>query len=145
LPSPAPMPQNFRIEVADSPLSMDAWRRALTAGFGFSEAAGQRYHDAYIGQPRSSANVERRIEYVGYFEDVPVSSSMLLLAGGIACIWDVATVPEHRRKGYGACITRAGLDDARRRGYRYASLNSSDLGYPVYRSLGFNVEFCIPE
>ena len=70
---------------------------------------------------------------------------MLLLAGGIACIWDVSTVPEHRGKGYGSCLTRVGLEDARRKGYRYASLNSSDLGYPVYRSLGFNVEFAIPE
>jgi ribosomal protein S18 acetylase RimI-like enzyme len=145
LPSPPPMPPNFRLEVAESSLSMDAWRRASVAGFGVSEATGQRYHDAYAGQPRSSENVELRIHYVGYLDDVPVSSSTLLLAGGIACIWDVSTAPEHRRKGYGTCLTRVGLEDARRKGYRYASLNSSDLGYSVYQSLGFNVEFEIPE
>jgi ribosomal protein S18 acetylase RimI-like enzyme len=145
LPSPPSMPSNFRLEVAESSLSMDAWRRASAAGFGMSEASAQRYHDAYVGQPRSSENVELRIHYVGYVNDVPVSSSTLLLAGGIACMWDVSTAPEHRRKGYGSCLTRVGLDDARRKGYRYASLNSSSRGYSVYRSLGFNVEFAIPE
>jgi ribosomal protein S18 acetylase RimI-like enzyme len=145
LPSPPSMPPNFRLEVAESSLSMDAWRRASEAGFGVSEASAQRYHDAYVGQPRSSENVELRIHYVGYLNDVPVSSSTLLLAGGIACVWDVSTVPEHRRKGYGACLTRVGLDDAISKGYRYASLNSSDLGYSVYRSLGFDVEVEIPE
>jgi ribosomal protein S18 acetylase RimI-like enzyme len=145
LPSPPSMPPNFRIEAAESPLAMDAWRRASAAGFGVSEATGQRYHDAYVGQPGSSENVELRRHYVGYLDDLPVSSSTLLLAGGIACMWDVSTVPEHRRKGYGACLTRIGLDDARRKGYRYASLNASTLGYSVYRTLGFNVEFAIPE
>ena len=132
-------------EVAESPLAMDAWRRASAAGFGVSEATGQRYHDAYVGQPLGSENVELRRHYVGYLKDVPVSSSTLLLAGGIACMWDVSTLPEHRRKGYGACLTRVGLDDARRKGYRYASLNASSLGYSLYRSLGFNVECAIPE
>jgi ribosomal protein S18 acetylase RimI-like enzyme len=145
LPSPPSMPPNFRIEVAESPLAMDDWRRASAAGFGVSEATGQRYHDAYVGRPRNSENVELRRHYVGSLEDVPVSSSTLLLAGGIACMWDVSTMPEHRRKGYGACLTRVGLDDARRKGYRYASLNASALGYSVYRSLGFNVECAIPE
>jgi len=121
LPSPPSMPPSFRIEVAESSLAMDAWRGASAAGFGVSEAAGQRYHDVYVGQPRSSENVELRRHHVGYLKDVPVSSSTLLLAGGIACMWDVSTVPEHRRKGYGACLTRVGLDDARRKGYRYAS------------------------
>jgi ribosomal protein S18 acetylase RimI-like enzyme len=145
LPSPPSLPPDLRIEIAASALAMDAWRRASAAGFGVNEATGQRYHDAYVGQPRSSENVELRIHYVGYLNDVPVSSSTLLLAGGIACMWDVSTVPEHRRNGYGACLTRAGLDDARRRGYRYASLNSSSAGYAMYRSLGFNIEVEIPE
>ena len=60
-------------------------------------------------------------------------------------MWDVSTLPEHRRKGYGSWLTRAGLDDARRKGYRYASLNSSLMGYSVYRSLGFDVECEVPE
>src|SRR5204862_5366933 len=135
-PSPPALPPDLRIEIAASALAMDDWRRASAAGFGVSEATGQKYHDAYAGHPRSSRNVELRLHYVGYRNDVPVSSSTLLLAGGIACMWDVSTVPEHRRRGYGAWLTRVGLDDARRKGYRYASLNSSLMGYSVYRSLG---------
>ena len=82
---------------------------------------------------------------VGWVDAGGAVLAACLLAGGIACMWDVSTVPEHRRNGYGACLTRAGLDDAKRRGYRYASLNSSSAGYAMYRSLGFNVEVEIPE
>jgi ribosomal protein S18 acetylase RimI-like enzyme len=145
LPPPLPMPSEFRIEVAESPAAMQVWSQVSAAGFGVSEAIGQRYHDAYVSRPRSCENVELRLHYIGYLGEFPVSSSTLVLAGGIAGIYDVSTVPEHRRKGYGSCLTRVGLEDAARRGYRYAGLNSSDLGYSVYQSLGFNVEFAIPE
>jgi hypothetical protein len=46
---------------------------------------------------------------------------------------------------YGTWLTRAALDEARHGGHRYASLMSSPLGYSVYRSLGFDLEFEIPE
>jgi predicted N-acetyltransferase YhbS len=63
----------------------------------------------------------------------------------MACLWDVSTAHEHARKGYGRYLTHLGLDEARRKGYWYASLNASDPYYSVYRPLGFNVEFQLPE
>lgn len=145
LPEPPPVPEGLSIVAAETPAEMAVWRQATTAGFGVSEAVGQRFHDAYVSGPRESNRVALRRHYVGMVEGVPVSSSMLLLAAGIACIWDVSTPPEYRRKGYGSCLTRAALEDARRMGYRYASLNSSNLGYSMYCALGFTTEFAITE
>jgi hypothetical protein len=49
----------------------------------------------------------------------------------------VGTLPAARRQGIGKAITLQPLLDARARGYRYAILFSSQMGYRVYQQLGF--------
>jgi len=75
--------------------------------------------------------------YVGYLGDAAVTSSTLLLAGGISGIYDVSTVPSVRRMGLGVAITLAGLRAAQERGYRYAVLQASEEGHALYEKLGF--------
>ena len=53
----------------------------------------------------------------------------------------VCTVERARRRGIGAGITLAALREARDLGYSVGVLGSSEMGYPVYRRLGFE-EYC---
>jgi hypothetical protein len=46
-------------------------------------------------------------------------------------------LPEVRRKGVGAQVTRYPLMQARGMGYKVGVLQASEMGYSVYRSLGF--------
>jgi ribosomal protein S18 acetylase RimI-like enzyme len=55
----------------------------------------------------------------------------------VAGIFNVITVPEARGRGVGALVTDAALRVAREMGYRIAVLESSGMGYNVYRRLGF--------
>ena len=52
-------------------------------------------------------------------------------------VFNVATPPEHRRRGYGAAITAAAVLDGLDNGADFAWLQSSVAGYPVYQRLGF--------
>jgi ribosomal protein S18 acetylase RimI-like enzyme len=52
-------------------------------------------------------------------------------------VWFVATRPEAQRQGLGRQVMSALLADARRRGNRTASLQSSSAGRRLYESLGF--------
>ena len=75
--------------------------------------------------------------YLGYLNGKPVSTSTLFLGGGAAGVWSVATLPEARGKGLGAALTLQPLLDAREMGYRAGVLQSSDMGFNIYKKLGF--------
>ena len=137
--APTPVP-GLRIVRAETPAQMADWERAFADGFGTVNGA-KRYHDAYVGQPRTGG----RLHHVAYAGERPVACSTLLLDEGLATVWDVATAPDQRRRGYGSALVHVLIEEALRAGCSHASLNSSRLGRSMYRLLGFDLEVAIPE
>ncbi len=79
-----------------------------------------------------------RVElFLGRWNGAPVASSNLFLSNGIAGVFQVAVLPEFRRRGCGRRITLAPLLAAREEGAQAAILQATALGEPVYRRLGF--------
>lgn len=79
--------------------------------------------------------------YLGYLAGEPVATSASFYAAGVAGIYCVSTVERARRQGIGAAVTLAALREARDLGFTIGVLTSSEMGYGVYRRLGF-VEHC---
>ncbi len=75
--------------------------------------------------------------FVGYADNQPVCTSMLVKTGPVAGIYWVATLDKFRNQGFGKAITVQSLVAGRNRGCTFASLQASALGKPVYRKLGF--------
>lgn len=81
--------------------------------------------------------------YIGILNGKPVACASVFYATGVAGVYAVITLPEVRRRGIGSAMTLKVLQDARDRGYRVALLQSSEMGYNLYRRLGFRTCFKI--
>jgi ribosomal protein S18 acetylase RimI-like enzyme len=70
----------------------------------------------------------------------PVGFVHVLVIDGHAHLEQLSVLPEHQRKGIGAALTRAAMDEARAHGFDRLSLCTyRDVPWngPYYRSLGF--------
>ena len=75
--------------------------------------------------------------YVGYTDGVPVTTGLGEFTGKTVGIYNIATVPAARRRGYGAAMTMRIVDDALAEGCDVAILQASDMGKSTYERLGF--------
>jgi ribosomal protein S18 acetylase RimI-like enzyme len=75
--------------------------------------------------------------FVGYVAEQPVTTAVAVTHGDHVGIYSVATSPEHRGRGYGAAVTARACLAGFAAGAEFAYLQSSPIGYGVYRSLGF--------
>ncbi len=129
----APGPDRFTIQIVDSTQLLQTWTRIFLRGYGVPENVFPQFHD-FIG----SLGLELPYRhYLGSLEGQPVAASSLFLGAGVAGIYNVATLPEARGRGFGAAMTAYPLHQARDLGYRAGILQSSTMGFPVYRRLGF--------
>jgi ribosomal protein S18 acetylase RimI-like enzyme len=76
--------------------------------------------------------------YVGEVDGKPVVTAMSVTLGTGAGIFNVATLEQYRRQGYGAAITTHAVREAMDDGASWAWLQSSEAGYSVYERLGFS-------
>lgn len=75
--------------------------------------------------------------YVARVDGVDVSTALGYTLDGSVGIFNVATPPEHRGRGYGASITAHAVREGFAAGADLAWLQSSAMGESVYRRLGF--------
>jgi ribosomal protein S18 acetylase RimI-like enzyme len=75
--------------------------------------------------------------YVGYLGDTAVATAELTLGGGVVGLYNIATLAEFRRRGFGSALTLRPLLDAGERGYGTAVLQASDDGAGIYERVGF--------
>ena len=73
----------------------------------------------------------------GYVDGAPVATSRVSVHGDVADIMGVVTHPDWRRRGFGTAMTWAALDRAVIMDARTFILTATQLGYPVYRRMGF--------
>lgn len=133
------MPADFRIEKVEGVDGLGYWARPFAAGFGMPDFIKDAFTDLFENIAFSKQTPV--YNYIGWLKEEPVACSSVFLGGGVAGIYNVATVPAARGQGIGACITLTPLHDARKMGYRVGILHASKMGYPVYKKMGFK-EYC---
>ena len=141
-PRDTPPPPHVTIEVVEDEEELDRWARAavIAAEYPARVREGLIQLERDVGlHPEVSLR-----RYIGYQDGAAVASSALVLHAGVAGMYAVATLPEARRQGIGAAMTRVPLLDARAEGYRVGTLHASEMGRSLYEGLGFQ-EVCKTE
>jgi ribosomal protein S18 acetylase RimI-like enzyme len=121
----------LRIVTCRTKRELAAWSRTMAAGYSIPEALAQSF-----AVPVSAGLLDYEL-YLGYAGRVAVATSGLVLNNGVAGVYLVSTLPEHRRHGYGEQMTLQAMHRGYERGALFASLQTSVMGQPVYQRMGF--------
>jgi GNAT superfamily N-acetyltransferase len=113
------------------PADVDLHARVAAAGFG---APGEVFQQ--LVTPRMAASGSVTV-VVGEVADEPVTTGLAISIAGASGLFSIATPEPHRRKGYGAALTRWLVDDALDSGAHLVWLQSSPSGFGLYERLGF--------
>lgn len=139
LPGSLTLPKGVTIERARDLATLETWVATMCEGFGAPPSAVESQF-AGIAHDTFDDSAAARY-YVASLDGEPVAVSAMTLTGGIAGVFCVATIESARRRGIGAAVTLAPLLDARAAGYHLGVLQASEMGYPVYRGMGFTEQF----
>jgi ribosomal protein S18 acetylase RimI-like enzyme len=127
-------PSGTTIEIVRDPTAFDDWLGAFRDAFAMPAdlvAAFSKLRLLGFGDDLSYRYVLARIGHR------PVATAVGLVAGVGGIIINVATVPDARRRGIGRAVTLEAMHQCAAMGATVAVLQSSEMGHPVYRGLGF--------
>jgi len=131
IPAAPPPHPDLEIGLVDDLEGLDAHRDLMTRAFEMPrDVAEQLLVEEMVDDPGFAI-------VIGRVGGEPVSTAVLSVTGSTAGVYNVATPPEHQRRGYGRVLTRAAVDEGLRRGCDHAILQASTAGQPVYEAMGF--------
>lgn len=82
---------------------------------------------------------EQFFDVVAFVDHHPVAVASTFESMGVCGVYNVGTRPGYRGNGFGEAVTWSMIRDARARGCHTATLQSSEMGFGVYRRMGFEV------
>lgn len=131
IPEMPPLPEGLEITVVRNVAELNVARDVGARGFEMP----REFVDVLAAE--SMLNDPTVAIVTGSVDGVPVSTALVGVTGTTAGIYNVATPPEHRRRGYGEAITWAAVAEGRRLGCDHSVLQASPMGAPIYRQMGY--------
>lgn len=131
------LPDGLTISRADDNEALRAWTQIYFA------AAPPDYREALTGLICELGCGDHLpwSYYIGYLNGNAVASSMIFAGAGAAGLYYIGTLPDFRKRGFGTAMTKHSLQQAQLMGYNRVVLQATDMGMPVYRTVGFQ-EYC---
>ena len=122
----------LEVRVVADDVSLRAWAHVFTLGYGLPS---DWEHSVYKLAVELGLGFPIR-NYLGYWDGEPVATCCHFFGAGVAGIYSVSTLPAARGKGIGTAMTLQAFRKARELGYRIGVLQSSEMGYNIYKKLG---------
>lgn len=114
------------------------------------EAELPRYHQVWLAGGGDLAVIERLFPrslpgdagielFLAEYEGEPAGASLALRTGGVSGVYAVSTVDRFRRRGIGGAATWAAVQAGRAWDCHTVVLQSTPMGFSLYRRMGFEV------
>ncbi|MFJ4986140.1 GNAT family N-acetyltransferase [Streptomyces sp. NPDC088732] len=113
---------------------LDLYARTVAEGFEVP------YEMLRVFADPSLATVDGMTFYLAELDGVPVGTGMTATSGDLTGIFNIATLPGHRRRGFASAVTLELVRSGFAAGAGTAYLYASEKGESVYRSVGFRTE-----
>jgi hypothetical protein len=143
LPERVPPPDAARIDPVDDAAAVEAYVRVVIQSMEIDHwpvpPGAVRIRTDHIRSRLGDDPLSRR--FVAFLEGEPVATSRLSMAGGVAGLYTMVTLPQARRRGIGLAMAHRALVAGREAGMRIAALQATDMGFPIYVRLGFEELF----
>lgn len=124
-------PTDFEVRQVSDGAGIEDLIRMTAAGFGIPASIARGiFGTTFVERPEVAA-------YVGYMRDEPVSTGIGVRTGRTIGVYNVSTITSARRRGYGATMTSRIATDGTAGGCDTATLQASEMGYPIYERLGY--------
>ena len=129
------VPMELRIEPVSTVARVRDFARILASVFTPEDVHVPRFYEQvapHIVAPSCPAEL-----FVGYVAGRPVTIGGMFSSPRIAGIYDIATHPDYRRRGYGRVMIATALQAAQATGHSVVGLQASADGVRIYETLGF--------
>lgn len=126
-------PLGVEIEPVTDAETLRAWNHVFTVGYGLPTDWEEAIFALMLGL---GLDFPMR-NYLCCWNGKPVATSSVYYAAGVAGVQFIATLPEARGHGIGTAVTIEPLKEALQLGYRVGILQSSEMGFNVYKKIGF--------
>ena len=132
-PIPDSVPETTVTIETVTPESLGIYVDIFSKSYGMPpEIADRCFFSDYVDMPDAD-------HVIGSIDGESVAIATVVRSDGIAGVYNVGTLPEHRGKGYGAAVTWAVIQRSKEHGCHSAVLQSSEMGFSVYERMGFEV------
>lgn len=127
------LPSGATIEAVGDLPTFQAWLDVVVAGFEMPSIMGETF--ARYGGLGFGVGIPFAI--LGRLDGRPVAAALSAVGGGGVVITNVTTLPDARGRGLGRAMTLAAMRRGAAAGATIAVLMATEMGYGVYRKLGF--------
>lgn len=125
------LPTNTIIKTVKTTDEINAWKNILNKALMTSNQIKDNIFEQLINKNDFEL-------YLVIENDVPVATGLAYFNNKDCGIYMIATLAEHRKKGYGSAVTKHSINAAHQKGITNIVLQASTKGVSIYEKMGFS-------
>jgi GNAT superfamily N-acetyltransferase len=130
-----PKPDGFEIKCVEDDEDLSIFFDLLCETSGWLKEMADRFMD--ISKDVNFKPDSESASFIGYHQDEPVSTSMIIMQNHVAGLWWVSTLEKMRGRGIGTAMSLEPMKYAHDMECHTGVLLATEMGYPLYSKLGF--------